>query len=483
MSEKYDVVIIGAGIGGLVCGCYLAKAGLKVLIIEQHSKPGGYCTSFERKGFKFDVGVHYLGSLKRGILRKIFDELKIDLTVTQIDPCDKIIMPENIVYIRTDTNNTIQEFKKNFPKDSENIDSFFNFILNKDFLSVYRVAKRLTFLQVLDKFFKDYRIKSVFSLLLGNIGLSAKVAAAIPSIILFREYILDCGYYPIGGMQAFPDTLVKRFDYFGGKLFLSRKVTKIISENYQKKVLLNNGEEIIAKCVVSNADARTTFKELLDVSCKESHEVDRLIYSSSMFLVYLGLNLSLDKVLQEKANVWYFSTYKVDKIYSYMSKNVIKNTLECLLCSFPSLHDPTLESKNKSTAILFIHAPYKSKQFWEENKEKMADKMINKATEIIKGLPNFIDLKIYATPITFYKYTSNRDGAFVGWLSSLKQINSSLMPQKTSVDGLYTVGHWSSMGYPGYGGIPNVAFSGRRGAMLLLRDLGMEWSYKEISLE
>ena len=52
-KAAYDAIIIGAGIGGLVCGCYLAKAGMKVLIAEQHSQPGGYCTSFQRKGFSF----------------------------------------------------------------------------------------------------------------------------------------------------------------------------------------------------------------------------------------------------------------------------------------------------------------------------------------------------------------------------------------------------------------------------------------------
>ena len=50
-KNMYDVIVIGAGISGLVCGCYLAKAGLRVLIVEQHNKPGGYCTSFKRKGF------------------------------------------------------------------------------------------------------------------------------------------------------------------------------------------------------------------------------------------------------------------------------------------------------------------------------------------------------------------------------------------------------------------------------------------------
>ena len=55
IDNKYDVIIIGAGIGGLVCGCYLVKAGLKVLIVEKHYQVGGYCTSFKRKGFTFDA--------------------------------------------------------------------------------------------------------------------------------------------------------------------------------------------------------------------------------------------------------------------------------------------------------------------------------------------------------------------------------------------------------------------------------------------
>lgn len=58
--DAYDAVIIGAGIGGLVCGCYLAKAGMKVLIAEHHHKPGGYCTSFKRRGFTFDAAAHSL---------------------------------------------------------------------------------------------------------------------------------------------------------------------------------------------------------------------------------------------------------------------------------------------------------------------------------------------------------------------------------------------------------------------------------------
>lgn len=81
MAEKYDydVIIIGAGISGLVCGCYLAKAGLRTLIVEKNAQPGGYCTSFKRGDFHFDACVHALGSLRQeGILTKILKDLNIE---------------------------------------------------------------------------------------------------------------------------------------------------------------------------------------------------------------------------------------------------------------------------------------------------------------------------------------------------------------------------------------------------------------------
>jgi phytoene dehydrogenase-like protein len=73
------VIIIGAGIGGLVCGCYLAKAGLNVLIAEKNFKVGGYCTSFKRGGVLFDACIHTVGSCREdGVITNILRELEID---------------------------------------------------------------------------------------------------------------------------------------------------------------------------------------------------------------------------------------------------------------------------------------------------------------------------------------------------------------------------------------------------------------------
>ena len=95
-AETYDVIIIGAGISGLVCGCYLAKSGMKVLVVEQHDKPGGYCTSFSRQGYTFDAAAHSLGSYRTGgSLHKILDELNVNkiIQITRCNPSDIILTP------------------------------------------------------------------------------------------------------------------------------------------------------------------------------------------------------------------------------------------------------------------------------------------------------------------------------------------------------------------------------------------------------
>ena len=79
MSNKYDVVIIGSGLGGLVCGYILAKNGLKVAIIEKHDIPCGCLQTFLRKGVKFETGMHYIGSMDEGqSLHRFFKYLSIN---------------------------------------------------------------------------------------------------------------------------------------------------------------------------------------------------------------------------------------------------------------------------------------------------------------------------------------------------------------------------------------------------------------------
>jgi len=473
MNDKYDVAIIGAGIGGLVCGCYLAKAGLKVIIVEQHNKPGGYCTSFERQGYKFDVGVHYLGGVNTGFLGKVLEELNLkdQLKVTQFDPSDKIIMPDNITYVRAKPEDTIEEFKKSFPKETKNIDTFFKFVMQNGFLNIYAKSRGLSFRAFLDKIFQDERLKATLGVLVGNIGTSEYKAAAFPCLILLSQYILDPGYYPEGGMQKFPDILCETIKTLGGDIILSQKVNQIIVNNRKASgIILENGNKIYASMVVSNADARETFSKLLDFPTKELKSVNNMQPTPSMLLLYLGLNINLNKMMKEKCNFGYFSTYNVNRAYCDLERNVSGKKLDWIIGAVPSLHDKI--SNGNDSLILMIFAPYKSKAFWEENKEGLSEKMIDKFNElrVIPDLRKLIKIKVIGTPQTLQRYTLNTEGSFAGWLPTVEQTERKYLSQNSTVKNLFLAGHWCSTGYIHYGGVPNVAFLGKRASQLIKKE-------------
>ncbi|MDL1920918.1 FAD-dependent oxidoreductase, partial [Chloroflexi bacterium CFX5] len=85
----YDAIIIGSGAGGLTAALALARAGKKVLVLEQHDRPGGWTHSFTLNGYRFSPGVHYIGALQEGGgLRRIYDGLDVsqDLAFVELNP-------------------------------------------------------------------------------------------------------------------------------------------------------------------------------------------------------------------------------------------------------------------------------------------------------------------------------------------------------------------------------------------------------------
>jgi phytoene dehydrogenase-like protein len=475
MKNKYDVVIIGAGIGGLVCGCYLVKAGLKVVIIEKHDKPGGYCSSFARKGYRFDVGVHYLGGIKNGTLGKILEELEIknEIKFNQFDPTDKIIMPDNTTYIKADPNDTIEDFINSFPNEKVNIRNFFDFIMQKNLFEVYKKIKKYNFQQVLDCYFVNEKLKNTIGvLLLGNMGLPPKMIPAFTSIVFLREFILDPGYYPVGGIQRFADFLVYEFKRLSGEIILSQEVVEIfIKNNVVKGVTIFPNKKISASIVVSNIDATQTFENLLKIDTKESMIVKKLMPSISMFSIYIGMKINLRLALKEPCNVWYFSTYDIDQCYSSLEENIISANIPGILLSFPSLHDESMVESAKNVVQIFTMAPYVTHHFWKKYRDSTMRSMLSMADKVMCDLNKYEEIRFSATPFTFERYTLNKNGAAYGWASTSDQIKISILPQTTSIVGLFLVGHWCTLG-GGQGGVSTVALSGKRAALEIISKIG-----------
>ena len=134
IKDEYDVIIIGAGMGGLTCGAYLAKAGLKTLIVEKHYQPGGYVTSFKRRGFTFDGGAEgVLGCGEGDYINQGLKELGLDkeMQFVRIDPIEMFIVPT----IKFPMPKNFEEYKKElaklFPEEEEGINKFFDTVATK----------------------------------------------------------------------------------------------------------------------------------------------------------------------------------------------------------------------------------------------------------------------------------------------------------------------------------------------------------------
>ena len=463
-SEKdaYDVIIIGAGIGGLVCGCYLAKAGMKVLIVEQHFKPGGYCTSFKRKGYTFDAAPHCFGSYRNGgIAQKIFQDLGLDkmLTIMRPDPSDTIITPNYNISFWNDLAKTTYEFQASFPKEKENIKRFFDLLIDTDPRSFSGMRSR-TFKQLVDEYFMDDKLKAILSIpFLGIGGLPASMMSAFVGAKLYSEFLFDGGYYPHGGMQAIPDALTQRFKEAGGEMRLSTLATKIkLKDNAVIGIVVNNNQFIPSKCVVSDCDARQTFLKLLGKGKLDSEFHDmlkKMIPSISTFILYLGIQHS-DDLPKQGTTFSFFSHYDIERAYQALNKGDLAGYGGYMLRT----------SHDRATMIAMMPAKYKNKAYWIRNKHHFTEKFIGMIQKnSIPDFSKYILFKDAATPHTLSRYTLNYKGASFGWASIPSQLTIPSLRKPSFIQGLYLCGHWTTLGI----GVSGAAYVGKDTAKIILR--------------
>jgi len=463
-SNTYDAIIIGAGIGGLVCGCYLAKAGMKVLICEQHYKPGGYCTSFKRGGFTFDAAAHCFGGYRKdGITRKIFDELNISkkIKITRSNPSNTIITPEYTVSFFSALDKSIDSLQQAFPEERYNLKNFFYYLINPNPSSFARI-RSLTFKNLLDKYFTNDKLKFILAApLLGIGGLPPSLMSSFIGAKLFSEFLLDGGYHPEGGMQALSNALAKRFKEFGGEIKLSCQVKKIkVKDKTVKGILIGNNTLLHSKYVVSNCDARQTFLKLLGHEKIEEDLykiVKSMVPSISSIILYLGMDNQFKSKLKPGSTICFFPHYNLDMAY----KAALKGNIEIYGGYMLYIY------KDMPAILAIIPTSYRNKTYWANNKNIFMNTFIDRIEKyLIPNLSKYIIYKEAATPYTLYRYTSNYRGSSFGWAATPSQLALSYFRKPPFPRGLYLTGHWTTFGV----GISGVVYVGYETAKMLQKN-------------
>jgi len=251
----YDVIVIGAGNGGLTASASLARKGLKVMLLERHNIPGGCATSFCRGRFEFEIALHQLSGLgtpeKPGPLRMTLDRLGVmdDLTFVEISDLYSVHMPDGFhASFKPEKNQIIDELKEKFPHEKEGIDGFFDLVYKyagdmigafifrdpeptrDKYPNMYRYAFKNS-KEVLDDFFKDPLLKAVISVYWGYLGISTdQLAFAYLAMILF-QYIEFKPYHVKGGSQALSNAILNQFYKAGGEARFNCGASRILTEN------------------------------------------------------------------------------------------------------------------------------------------------------------------------------------------------------------------------------------------------------------
>ncbi len=436
---------------------------MKVLIAEQHHKPGGYCSSFKRKGFTFDAAAHCFGGYRKdGITRKVFKDLEIDkrLKIKKVNPTNIIRTPDYKVSFWSDFYKTIKEFQKAFPEESNNIKNFFCFVSNPDPNSFSRI-RSWTLKNLLDQYFTNDKLKTILAApLLGIGGLPPSLMSAFMGAKLFSEFLLDGGYHPEGGMQALPDALAERFQSLGGDLRLSSLIKKIKIKNSKVKgIVFDSGGFIPSKYVISNCDAMQTFLKLLgrkNIEKEFFHKIKMLIPSISNFILYLGLDGYFKSLPKPGTTLCFFPHYDIDRAYQAAQKGDIVGYGGYML----------YVSKDTPTILSIIPAPFKNKRYWDNNKYDFLNSFIDRIEKYsIPDLSKHIIYKEAATPNTLYRYTLNYRGASFGWAGTPSQLALSDFSKPSFIQGLYLTGHWTTLGI----GISGVVYVGFDTAKKILR--------------
>lgn len=496
LKERYDVVVIGAGLGGLTCGALLAKGGLDVLVVEQADKPGGYCISFQRKEFTFDAGIDAtMGCERGGAIHNTLEELGL------IDDVDFIMLPTSMRIIGADYDVSltsrealIQQLKKLYPAENTSIDAFIGDCkalaseMGKlmgtapDLLGFSgKMGLMVRFLfksprvrkysgksagEVLNAFFKEPKLSAIFG---TTIPFGSAAMASLIMSILGGE---SSGYYHRRGVQALADVFAKGVTKHGGVLALETMVSRILIRNGRATgVELADGSRIKSHYVVSNADGRQTFLKLVGeqyLAPKFVRELKETRLSHSAFLVSLGTDLDLRAMGFDGTTIIYNRSDNLDEIFG-------TDLEKCYLCiKMHSLREPSQAPEEMATVQLYTLLPYDYMNNWRiekdgtrgkeyvELKEAVADKLLVSAEKIIPGLSRHIICKDIATPLTFERYTLNSAGAAMGWFPAP---GGKMRSQKTPIKNLYQAGAWTSPGPSIYMVVP----SGRNAARLILK--------------
>lgn len=485
LQDHYDAIIIGSGMGSLATAALLAKEEKKVLVLERHYVAGGFTHVFKRKGYEWDVGIHYIGEVQRSnsVIKKLFDYIT-DGALKWADMgevYDRIIIGEKSYDFVKGVENFKTELIKSFPDEEKAINDYVKLVFEANkamgrfymtkaipkimdafiggFMrkSCYKFSDKSTY-EVLQEITTNEALIKVLCGQYGDYGLPPRQSSFAMHASVVRHYFSG-GSFPVGGSSRIVETIDPVIEKAGGTILVSAEVAQIIVEKGKAKgVQMSDGKEFYCDTIISGAGIITTYKTLLKETIQQKYKLDNALEkvkpSVAHSCLYIGLNGSPEELKLPKTNLWiYPGDLHHDACVARYLKN-IEEPFPLVYISFPSAKDPDWPNRypGKSTIDIITLVPWETFAQWdgsrwmkrgddyEDLKQRISKRLLAILFEQLPNLEDSIDHYELSSPLTTKHFINYSKGEIYGLDHTPKRFRQKFLKPRTPIKGLYLTG-------------------------------------------
>ena len=463
MKEKYDIVVIGSGLGGLACAYILCKFGYRVCVLEKHFQTGGNLQTFKRKGCKFDTGMHYVGSLGEGeVLHKFFNYLdllaKVNVKKLDEDAFDIINIEGREYKYAMGYKKFTQSLIQDFPEEEKAIYAYINKIKElsegSDIFNLREVDLMdmtninyygISTAEFIASLTNNYQLRSVLSALNP---LYAGTEGNTPLYVhaLVNHFFITSAWRLTEGGNQISDALVDSIKSMGGQVLTSAEVVKFhFNDKLLSAVKTKNGDIFEADYFISNMHPSLTMDFIPDGKIRKSYKnrLSNLKNTISSFCVYIVLKKNQIPYLNK--NYYYYKTKSVWGVDIYDKDKWPQG----LMLYF------TADKKNPDfaeSATIISYMKYEEVKQWENTsigkrgeeylafKKEKEKQLLKRVDEVFPDLSDAIDVIYSASPLTFRDYTGTKEGSMYGISRDCNHPIESYISPRTKIPNLYLTG-------------------------------------------